>query len=123
MHEQDPEGFEFRSPAAKKIQRFPKYPIGINEKWAGDGHDKLNKIGIMIWAVVDDATSKWLGAWVVPNNRLGVVVAYLALSLIEEMGGPCLISYVLPRFADEELKEFLSSLLLTAGQKQRSYMV
>jgi len=71
----------------KKIQRFFKYFIGINERWAGDGHDKLNKIGIMIWAVVDDATSKWLGAWVVPNNRLGVVVAYLALSLIEEMGG------------------------------------
>jgi len=87
MHEEDPEGFDFRSPTAKKIQRFPKHPIGINERWAGDGHDKLNKIGIMIWAVVDDATSKWLGAWVVPNNRLGVVVAYLALSLIEEMGG------------------------------------
>jgi hypothetical protein len=87
MHEQDPEGFNFRSPTAKKIRRFPKCPIGINERWAGDGHDKLNKIGIMIWAVVDDATSKWLGAWVVPNNRLGAVVAYLALSLIEEMGG------------------------------------
>lgn len=87
MHEQDPGGFNIRSPAAKKIQRFPKCPIGINERWAGDGHDKLNKIGIAIWAVVDDATSKWLGAWAVPNNRLGAVVAYLALSLIEEIGG------------------------------------
>lgn len=87
MHEQDPEGFNLRHPTTKKIRRFPKHPIGINERWAGDGHDKLNKIGIAIWGVVDDATSKWLGAWVVPNNRLGVVVAYLALTLIEEMGG------------------------------------
>jgi hypothetical protein len=96
MHKQDPEGFNFRSPTAKKIRRVHKFPIGINERWAGDGHDKLNKIGIMIWAVVDDATSKWLGAWVVPNNRLGSVVAYLALSLIEEMGGWSLISLVHP---------------------------
>jgi len=87
MHEEDPDGFSFHSPTAKKIQRFPKYPIGINERWAGDGHDRLNQIGIAIWAVVDEATSKWLGAWAVPNNRLGAVVAYLALSLIEEMGG------------------------------------
>ena len=76
MHEEDPEGFSFRSPAAKKIQRFPKYPIGINERWAGDGHDKLNRIGIAKWAVVDEATSKWLGAWAVPNNRLGAVVSH-----------------------------------------------
>ena len=123
MHEQDPEGFEFRSPTTKKIQRFPKCPIGINERWSGDGHDKLNKIGIMIWAVVDDATSKWLGAWVVPNNRLGVVVAYLALSLIEEMGGLYSVSYVLMRFTDGKSKGFLSNLPLTVGQKQRNFTV
>ena len=93
MHEQDPEGFNLRSPAAKKIQRFPKHPTGIDERWTGDGHDKLNKIGIAIWAVVDDATSKWLGAWAIPNNCLSAVVAYLGLSLIEEMGGRYFIHF------------------------------
>ena len=77
----------------------------------------------MIWAVVDDATSKWLGAWVVPNNRLGVVVAYLALSLIEEMGGLYSVSYVLMRFTDGKSKGFLSNLPLTVGQKQRNFTV
>jgi hypothetical protein len=101
MHEEDPEGFDLRCPTAKKIHRSPKYPIGINERWAGDGHDKLIKIGIAIWGVVDDATSKWLGAWVVPSNRLGVVVAYLALTLIEEMGGLCSSYYIPSRFANK----------------------
>lgn len=123
MHEQDPEGFNIRSPAAKKIQRFPKCPIGINERWAGDGHDKLNKIGIAIWAVVDDATSKWLGAWAVPNNRLGAVVAYLALSLIEEIGGRCSLSHTYSGVADGCSKGSHSSLPLTVGPKQRNCMV
>lgn len=82
-----PDGFSERGPTAKKILRVVKAPIGINERWAGDGHDKLYSIGFPVWAVVDDATSKWLGAWVVPSNRLGTVIVYLGLCLIEKMGG------------------------------------
>ena len=123
MHEQDPEGFDFRSPTAKKIQRFPKCPIGINERWAGDGHDKLNKIGIAIWAVVDDATSKWLGAWVVPSNRLGAVVAYLGLSLIEEKGGRCFVHFGLHlEITNRWPKGSRSSLPQIVGQRQRNCM-
>jgi hypothetical protein len=87
MHAHEPEGFEKRDPTAKKIFRVPKVPIGIHERWAGDGHDKLYKIGFPIWAIVDDATGKWLGAWVVPSNRLNVIVAYLFLCVAEEYEG------------------------------------
>jgi len=57
MHEFEAEGFDHREPGAKKILRIAKNPIGIHERWAGDGHDKLYSIGFLIWAVVDDATS------------------------------------------------------------------
>jgi hypothetical protein len=87
MHVHDREGFELREPTAKKVFRVPKVPIGIHERWAGDGHDKLYKIGFPIWGVVDDATGKWLGAWVVPSNRMNYIVAYLFLCLVEKFGG------------------------------------
>jgi len=61
-----------------------KVPIGIHERWAGDGHDKLYKIGFPIWAVIDDATGKWLDAWVIPSNRIGVIIGYLFLCLVEK---------------------------------------
>ncbi|KAF9523980.1 hypothetical protein CPB83DRAFT_877814 [Crepidotus variabilis] len=82
-----PEGFERRNPGGRKTPRTTVTSIGINERWAADGHDKLNKIGFPIYAVVDFATGKILGAWVVPNNRLGSTVAYLFLSLIEQYKG------------------------------------
>jgi len=87
MHTHDSEGFEIRQPKSKEIKRVPKFPLGIHQRWSADGHDKLNKIGFPIYAIVDDATSKWLGAWVVPNNRMGDVVAYLFLETVEKYGG------------------------------------
>ncbi|KAF7971586.1 hypothetical protein HWV62_20752 [Athelia sp. TMB] len=87
MHLHDNDAFATREPTAKRIHRFPKYPIGIHERWSGDGHDKLYKIGFPIWAMVDDATGKWLGAWVVPSNRMGEIVAYLFLCLVEKFEG------------------------------------
>lgn len=94
MHCHNPGAFDDRNPRNKKIVRVQKVPVGIHERWAGDGHDKLYCIGFPIWAVVDDATTKWLGAWVVPSNRMGVVVAYLYLILIEKFGGQ---PFLLPR--------------------------
>ncbi|KAJ3762218.1 hypothetical protein EV360DRAFT_36154 [Lentinula raphanica] len=87
MHIHAAEGFEKREPTAKKINRVPKIPLGIHHRWAGDGHDKLYKIGFPIWAVVDDATGKYLGGWVVPSNRMANIVAYCFLLLVEEYGG------------------------------------
>ena len=87
MHAHDGEGFDMREPTAKKIRHFPKHPLGINERWAGDGHDKLYRIGFPIWAVVDDATSKFLGAWVLPSNRTGKSIAYCFLDLVDKLGG------------------------------------
>ena len=87
MHTHDEEGFTMRDPSSKRIIRVIKSNIGIHERWSGDGHDKLYSIGFPIWAVVDEATTKWLGAWVVPSNRLGDVVGYLCLLLIEKFGG------------------------------------
>jgi hypothetical protein len=83
MHAHDDDGFKHRDPTSKKVLRFPKVPIGIHERWAGDGHDKLYKIGFPIWAIVDDATGKWLGGWVVPSNRMGETSSYAVLKNTE----------------------------------------
>ena len=87
MHLYAPEGFKKREPGSKHILRVPKAPIGIHERWAADGHDKLYSIGFPIWAIVDDATGKWLGTWVVPSNRLGNITSYLFLDTVECFGG------------------------------------
>ncbi|EDR01279.1 uncharacterized protein LACBIDRAFT_295600, partial [Laccaria bicolor S238N-H82] len=86
MHAFDPRGFDHREPGSKKTVRVKKNPLGIHERWARDGHDKLYSIGFPIWGVVDDASSRWLGAWVVLSNRMGSIVAYLFLCLVEEIG-------------------------------------
>ena len=93
MHIHDDLGFTFRDPSSKKIFRVKKVPIGIHERWAGDGHDKLYRIGFPVWADVDDATAKWLGAWIVPSNRMGHIVAYLYLCLVELFGGEFVLSF------------------------------
>jgi len=90
MHVHDAPAFLAREPGAKRIHRVPKAPIGVHERWSGDGHDKLYKIGFPIWGVVDDATAKWLGAWVVPSNRMGDIIGYLFLCLVETYKGACL---------------------------------
>lgn len=87
MRAQDPDGFEHRAPTAKKIHREPLSVLGPNHEWSGDGHDKLAKIGFPIWAVRDVWSGKWLGLWVVPNNRLKCAIGYLYLSLVHDMGG------------------------------------
>ena len=51
MHTHDPEGFTKRNPTAKRIHREPKVPLGINERWSADGHDKLNSIGFPLYAL------------------------------------------------------------------------
>ncbi|KAJ7501648.1 hypothetical protein B0H11DRAFT_1713461 [Mycena galericulata] len=87
MHAHDAAAFDGREPTAKKIFRVPKHPLGIHQRWAGDGHDKLYKIGFPVWAMVDDATAKLLGGWVCPSNRLAVLVVYMFLCLVEKYGG------------------------------------
>ncbi|KAJ6622518.1 hypothetical protein B0H10DRAFT_2162751 [Mycena sp. CBHHK59/15] len=87
MHVHDSDSFTQREPTAKKIFRVAKYPIGIHQRWSCDGHDKLYKIGFPVWSIVDDATSKILKGWVVPSNRLGDIIGYLFLCLVEEFEG------------------------------------
>ena len=98
MHIHDNDAFNEREPTTKRVFRVPKHPIGIHERWSGDGHDKLYKIGFPVWAMVDDATGKWLGAWVVPSNRMGEIVAYLFLCLVKKYKGKsaCVYGYTLP---------------------------
>jgi hypothetical protein len=85
MRTHDAAGFIKRDPTAKRIHREPKVPLGINERWSADGHDKLNGIGFPVWAIVDDAVGRWLGIWVVPSNRLGHIIAYLYLEAVENV--------------------------------------
>ena len=88
MHEQDPDGFTNREPlAGKKIFRAPVVSIGPHHEWSADGHDKLTKLGFPIWGVRDKWSGKWLGLWVVPNNRVKVAIGYLYLSLVKKLGG------------------------------------
>ncbi|CAK5276431.1 unnamed protein product [Mycena citricolor] len=87
MHLHDPDGFSGRNPTAKRIYRSPKYPIGINHKWSSDGHDKLYSIGYPIYAIVDDATGKTLGAWVLPSNRQQDIILYVYLCCVEKYSG------------------------------------
>lgn len=87
MHEFEAEGFDHCKPVAKKILCIAKNPVGIHECWAGDGHDKLYSIGFPIWAVVDDAMSKWLEAWVVPSNRMGNILGIFSSFLWKKYGG------------------------------------
>lgn len=63
--------------------------LGPHYEWTGDSdrHDKLASIGFPIWALRDVWSGKWLGIWVLPNNRLKLPIAYLYLSLVEELGG------------------------------------
>ena len=87
MQTHDIAGFSKRDPTAKRIHREPKVPLGINERWSADGHDKLYGIGFPIWAMVDDATGKWLDIFVVPSNRMGRTIAYLFLCVVEDVSG------------------------------------
>ena len=87
MLEMDPEGFQKRHPSAQKVIRMPLVSLGPNDKWCGDGHDKLNKIGIGIYGIRDKFSGFWLGLWALPNNRLGNAIAYLYLCLVEDMKG------------------------------------
>lgn len=87
MHDFAPEGFHQRKPDVKKLPRTQLTSKGPHEEWCGDGHDKLNKIGVGIYGVRDKASGKWLGLWAIPNNRIKEVIAYLYLLLVEEYGG------------------------------------
>jgi hypothetical protein len=72
-------------------RQINKNPVGIHECWAGDGHDKLYPVGSPIWGVVDDVSSRWLGAWIMLDKHMGSVVASIFLSLIEDIGGDLFI--------------------------------
>ena len=87
MHTHDEEGFRMHDLSSKHTLRVIKTNIGIHEHWLGDGHDKLYSIRFPIWVVMDEATTKWMGAWIVPSKRLRDVVGYLCLCLIKKFGG------------------------------------
>ncbi|KAK6974879.1 hypothetical protein R3P38DRAFT_2583362 [Favolaschia claudopus] len=87
MHLHAPEGFAAREPTAKKIFRVPKYPVGSDQRWSGDGHDKLYKIGFPLYGYCDDATAMGLQYRICPSNRYGKAVLYIWLDLVEDRGG------------------------------------
>jgi hypothetical protein len=122
MHTHDSDAFASREPTAKKVFRVKKYPIGIHHRWSADGHDKLYKIGFPIWAIIEDATAKWLGAWVVPSNRMGDIVAYLFLCVVEKYGGTCKLPFVRNHCADQSFQEYRYNLPLIAEQRRRKFL-
>lgn len=121
MHKHDSKGFKWCNPTARKIHRTPKVPIGIHERWAGDGDDKLYGIGFPIWAVVDDVTGRWLDGWVVPSNCMGAIIGYLFLCLVEKYGGSSSFKLYWMCSDDENLKVFHYNFPLTVVWKPPSY--
>ena len=95
MRQIDPEGFARQEPTAWKILRKPLVALGPHDEWSCDGYDELVQYGFPIWGVRDKWGGKWLGLWVIPNNQYKDVIAYLWLSLVEELGGMQLVSSVL----------------------------
>ena len=87
--------FFLRAPTAKKTHRSPLVALGPHHEWSADGHDKLTSIGFPTW---DKWAGKWLGLWIVPNNRLQLAVAYLYLSLIFLLGGTIAFILISLRF-------------------------
>ena len=87
MHLHDPDGFSIRDPASKKMKHTPLVALSPHHKWSSDGHDKLAEIGFPIWGMRDKWSQKWLGLWVVPNNRLNLAIAHLYLQLVKINGG------------------------------------
>ena len=83
----DPAAAAARNPTSRQIRRVALLSDGPNEVWCCDGHDKLVKYGFAIWGMRDKFSRKWLGLWVMPNNRIGLVVAYLWLQVVRELGG------------------------------------
>ena len=79
--------FAICEPSSRKIHRVTLISIGPHEQWSKDGHDKLCKIGFPVHGIRDVWPGKWLGLWVVPNNRSKTIIAYLYFCLIEEQGG------------------------------------
>ncbi|GJJ07921.1 hypothetical protein Clacol_002127 [Clathrus columnatus] len=71
----------------KKAKCSPIAVLGPHHEWSGDGHDKLSAIGFPLWGVCDVWSGAWLGLWVVPNNRLKAAIAYIFLSLVEQLEG------------------------------------
>jgi len=82
MHNVDPGGFRLRQPTSRVIRRSALTSRGPHDEWSADGHDKLVKYGIGIWGIRDKFSGKWLGLWVLPNNRLGRTVAYCSVLVI-----------------------------------------
>jgi hypothetical protein len=82
-----PGGPQERAPTGAVIVRQPLTCLGPHAEWAADGHDKLLKYGFGLWAVRDKFSRKWLAIWALPNNRIGIVVAYLWLSLVRDLKG------------------------------------
>jgi hypothetical protein len=77
MHELDSDAFAGCAPTAKKIHCVATVALGSHYCWSGDGHDKLNKIGFLVWAIQDVWSGKWLGIWVVPDSHLKYVIVPL----------------------------------------------
>src|ERR1700754_3763732 len=83
----DPSAALARNPTARQIKHIALTSEGPNEVWCCNGHDKLTKYGFVIWGIRDKFSRKWLGLWVVLNNRIGIVVAYLWLTVVRDLGG------------------------------------
>ncbi|KZT59911.1 hypothetical protein CALCODRAFT_430333 [Calocera cornea HHB12733] len=78
-----------RTPGKKQIHKTSLWSIGVSEEWSGDGFEKLQRVagGLPCWGLRDKASRRFLGLWVLPNVRLGVVPPALYLRAARKAGG------------------------------------
>ena len=118
----EPDGFATRDPNSKKIKRGKSVSIGPHEEWSGDGHDQLCGIGFPVYGIRDKWSGKWLGLWVVPNNRLANVVAYLWLCVMAEYHGKSTVTEYCSIHHGTLPQVCPFSQQRTEAQKQQKYM-
>lgn len=98
MHEECPEGFDTRAPGARMIRRSRKFPLGPDERWASDGHEKLKSIcWVGVYTIVDNATGRILAMSALLNARNQEMVALVFLDCVIERGGKPLIYFAMVR--------------------------
>ena len=79
--------FAIRELPSRKIHKVMLISIRPHEQWSKDRYDKLCKIGFPVYGIRNVWSGKQLDLWVVPNNQLKTIIAYLYLCLIEEQSG------------------------------------
>ena len=81
----DPNGVELQKHRLLKCRVF--HTPGPNHIWSSDGHDKLKKFGVSLYAFIDAWSRKILGIFVHTTNNDPFQIGYYYLQVVKAAGG------------------------------------